>query len=261
MTKPMIGLPLCRWQLTDRDIGWFHLVGEKYIQSVTGYGAFPLMIPAMADQLDMDTVLDSVSGVMFGGSLSNLHPSFYGDDHPGVGLADKPRDATVLRLMRACLDRGIPFIGICRGIQEMNVLHGGTLHREVHNVEGRLDHREVKDVPDDVAYGPMHSVKLTEGGILHKLMGTTEMKVNSLHGQGIDRLGEGLQVEAVAEDGQIEAVSVIGAKSFAVGVQWHPEYRYWENPQYNALLQAFHDAAKAYQAKKSERRKEAVAMA
>ena len=87
MSKPMIGLPLCRWQLTDRDIGWFHLVGEKYIQSVTGFGAFPLMIPAFADDLDMDTVLDSVSGIMFGGSLSNVHPSFYGDDHPGLGLA------------------------------------------------------------------------------------------------------------------------------------------------------------------------------
>ncbi len=258
MTKPMIGLPLCRWQLTDRDIGWFHLVGEKYIQSVTGYGAFPLMIPAFGDDLDMDTVLDSVAGIMFGGSLSNLHPSFYGDQHPGLGLADKPRDVTVLRLMRACLERGIPFIGICRGVQELNVLFGGTLHREVHAVEGRLDHREVKDVPDDVAYGPIHNVTLTEGGLLHRVIGDREMMVNSLHGQGIDRLGEGLQIEAVCEDGQIEAISVIGAKAFALGVQWHPEYRYWENPQYDKLLGAFHDAAKAYQAKKLERRREAV---
>ena len=261
MSKPLIGLPLCRWQLTDRDIGWFHLVGEKYISSVTGYGAFPLMIPAFADELDMDTVLNSVSGIMFGGSLSNVHPSFYGDEHPGLGLADKPRDATVLRLMRACLERGIPFIGICRGVQEMNVLFGGTLHREVHAVAGRLDHREVhavagrldhrevKEVPDDVAYGPIHNVTLTEGGLLQQVIGAQQMAVNSLHGQGIDRLGEGLKIEAVAEDGQIEAVSVIGAKAFALGVQWHPEYRYWENPQYNALLQAFHDAAKEYQAK------------
>ena len=105
MNKPLIGLPLCRWQLTDRDIGWFHLVGEKYISSVTGYGAFPLMIPAFADELDMDTVLDSVSGIMFGGSLSNVHPSFYGDEHPGLGLADKPRDATVLRLISSGVKR------------------------------------------------------------------------------------------------------------------------------------------------------------
>jgi putative glutamine amidotransferase len=227
-------------------------VGEKYISSVTGFGAFPLMIPAFADELDMDTVLDSVSGILFGGSLSNIHPSFYGDSHDGLGLADKPRDATVLRLMRACIERGIPFLGICRGVQEMNVLYGGTLHREVHEVADRLDHRERKGVPDDVAYGPMHNVTLTEGGVLHRLLGEREIKVNSLHGQGIDRLGEGLQVEAVAEDGQIEAVSVIGAKAFAVGVQWHPEYRYWEKADYNALLQAFHDAAKEYQGKKLE---------
>jgi len=160
--------------------------------------------------------------------------------------------------MRACLERGIPFIGICRGVQEMNVLFGGTLHREVHVVEGRLDHREVKDVPDDVAYGPIHNVSLTEGGLLHQVIGTREMAVNSLHGQGIDRLGAGLQIEAIAEDGQIEAVSVIGAKAFALGVQWHPEYRYWENPQYNLLLQAFHDAAKAYQQAKLDRAAVAV---
>ena len=152
--------------------------------------------------------------------------------------------------MRACIERGIPLLGICRGVQEMNVLFGGTLHREVHAVPGRLDHREVKDVPDDVAYGPMHNVTLTEGGLLHRLLGEREVAVNSLHGQGIDRLGEGLQVEAVAEDGQIEALSVSDAKAFAVGVQWHPEYRYWENPQYHTLLQAFHDAAQAYQAQK-----------
>ena len=245
MSKPMIGLPLCRWQLTNRDIGWFHLVGEKYIHAVTGFGAFPLMIPAFGDDLDMDTVLDSVSGIMFGGSLSNIHPSFYDDEHPGLGLADKPRDATVLRLMRACLERGIPFIGICRGVQEMNVLFGGTLHRHVHEVGGRLDHREV-DAEDDVCYAPIHNVTLTEGGILHRLHGVTQLRVNSLHGQGIDRLGEGLQVEAVAEDGQIEAISVKGAKSFAVGVQWHPEYHSKENPDYDLFISAFHKAVQDY---------------
>jgi putative glutamine amidotransferase len=246
MNKPFIGLPLCRWQLTDRDIGWFHLVGEKYISAVTGFGAFPLMIPAFGDELDLDTVLDSVSGIMFGGSLSNVHPSFYGDEHPGLGLADKPRDAT-------CIERGIPFLGICRGVQELNVLYGGTLHREVHAVPGRVDHREVKDVPDDVAYGPMHNVSLSEGGVLHTLLGERQIKVNSLHGQGINRLGEGLQIEAVAQDGQIEAVSVIGAKAFAVGVQWHPEYRYWQKADYNALLGAFHQAAREYQVRKLEK--------
>lgn len=250
MSKPMIGLPLCRWQLTDRDIGWFHLVGEKYIQSVTGYGAFPLMIPAFGDDLDMDTVLDSVSGIMFGGSLSNVHPSFYGDEHPGLGLADKPRDATVLRLMRACIDRGIPFLGICRGVQELNVLYGGTLHREVHEVEGRLDHRERKGVPDDVAYGPMHKVALTEGGVLHQLLGEREISVNSLHGQGIDRLAPGLRATAHAPDGLVEAFELEGARSFACAVQWHPEWRCAEHPFYAAILSAFGAAVRQRQAER-----------
>ena len=258
MSKPLIGLPLCRWQLTDRDIGWFHLVGEKYIQAVTGFDAFPLMIPAAGDQLDLDTVLNSVSGVLFGGSLSNVHPSCYGDDHPGLGQSDRPRDATVLPLMRACIERGIPMLGICRGVQELNVLYGGTLHREVHQVPGRLDHREVKDVPDEVAYGPIHQVSLSEGGRLKEILGCSQMRVNSLHGQGIDRLGQGLQVEAICEDGQIEALSVIDAPGFAMGVQWHPEYRYWENPEYHALLNAFHQAARAYQAKQIKRGKAAA---
>ena len=113
-------------------------------------------------------------------------------------------------------------------------------------------------MPDDVAYGPMHKVALTEGCVLHQQLGEREISVNSLHGQGIDRLRDGLHVETVCEDGQIEAVSVKGAKAFAVGVQWHPEYRYWEKADYNALIGAFHEAAREYQARKLVKRKEAV---
>jgi putative glutamine amidotransferase len=247
MNKPLIGLSLCRWQLKDRDEGWFHLVGEKYIKSITDYDAFPLMVPAMADKLDLQTVLDTVSGLMFGGSISNVHPRFYGEAHAGVGLADPQRDTTVLRLMRAAIDRGIPVFGICRGIQEMNVLFGGTLHREVHAIPGRLDHREVTGVPDTIAYAPKHAVHLSPGGLLEGIFATREMQVNSLHGQGVAELGEGLQVEAVAEDGQIEAISVVGAKNFALGVQWHPEYRYWQYPQHDQLMRAFHQAVRDYQ--------------
>ena len=245
MRKSLIALSLCRWQLKDRDEGWYHLVGEKYVRVITNYGAFPFTVPALASDLDIDTVLDNVSGVLFGGSISNIHPSFYGDDSEGAGLEDRDRDATVFPLMAAAIARGIPVLGICRGIQEMNVLFGGTLHRHVHEVGGRLDHREV-DAEDDVCYAPIHNVTLTEGGILHRLHGVTQLRVNSLHGQGIDRLGEGLQVEAVAEDGQIEAISVKGAKSFAVGVQWHPEYHSKENPDYDLFISAFHKAVQDY---------------
>ncbi|HWR79153.1 MAG TPA: gamma-glutamyl-gamma-aminobutyrate hydrolase family protein [Pseudomonas sp.] len=250
MSKPLIGLSLCRWLLKDRDEGWFHLVGEKYVKVITGYDAFPLMVPALGDKLDIEPILQHCSGILFSGSVSNIHPSFYGEDHEGAGLADKPRDATVLRLMAAAIERGIPVLGICRGIQEMNVLYGGTLHRHVHEVPGRLDHREIPDVEDDVCYAPVHAVKLTEGGVLHGIHGVTELNVNSLHGQGIDRVGEGLLVEAVAPDGQVEAISVKGSKAFAVGVQWHPEYHPKENPDYDLFIRAFHTAVREYQQKK-----------
>jgi len=194
--------------------------------------------------------LDNVSGVIFGGSISNIHPSFYGENGEAAGLEDKDRDATVFPLMAAAIARGIPVLGICRGIQEMNVLYGGTLHRHVHEVDGRLDHRE-RDEEDDICYAPIHGVSLTEGGVLHGIHGVTQLRVNSLHGQGINRVGEGLQVEAVAEDGQIEAVSVKGAKSFAVGVQWHPEYHSKENPDYDVFISAFHAAVKDYELSRS----------
>lgn len=247
MNKPLIGLSLCRWLLKDRDEGWFHLVGEKYVKVITGYDAFPLAVPALADKVDIDTVLENVSGLLFSGSVSNIHPSFYGDEHAGDGLEDKDRDATSLRLMAAAIERGVPVLGICRGIQEMNVLYGGTLHRQVHEVPGRLDHREKPDVEDDICYAPVHRIRLTEGGILHGIHGVSELNVNSLHGQGIDRVGEGLLVEAVAEDGQIEAISVKDAKNFAVGVQWHPEYHPKENPDYDIFIRAFHKAVRDYQ--------------
>jgi putative glutamine amidotransferase len=250
MRKPLIALSLCRWQLKDRDEGWYHLVGEKYVRVITNYGAFPFAVPALASDIDIDTVLDNVSGVIFGGSISNIHPSFYGDDSDGAGLEDKDRDATVFPLMAAAIARGIPVLGICRGIQEMNVLYGGTLYRHVHEVEGRLDHREL-DEEDEICYAPIHDITLTKGGVLHGIHGVTQLRVNSLHGQGIARLGEGLQVEAVAEDGQIEAISVKGAKSFAVAVQWHPEYHSKENPDYDLFMTAFHNAVKAYELSRS----------
>ena len=150
--------------MKDRDEGWYHLVGEKYIRVITNYGALPFAVPALAGDLDIDAVLDNVSGVLFGGSISNIHPRFYGDASEGAGLEDRERDATVFSLMAAAIERGIPVLGICRGIQEMNVLFGGTLHRHVHEVAGRLDHREV-DAEDDVCYAPTHDVMLVEGGV------------------------------------------------------------------------------------------------
>jgi putative glutamine amidotransferase len=173
-----------------------------------------------------------------------VHPSQYGGEpsHPEI-LHDPERDATTLPLIREAVRRELPILAICRGIQELNVALGGTLHQRVHEVPGRLNHRSRKDSPDG-PYGPAHSVALTPGGLLALLAGTAEVMVNSLHSQGIDRPAPRLRVEAMAPDGQIEAVSLLGAR-FVVGVQWHPEYKVLENPLSKALFSAFADACDA----------------
>lgn len=255
MKKPLIGLTLCRWLLKDRDEGWFHLVGEKYIKVITGYGGFPLMVPAIADELDMDLVLDNVSGIIFSGSVSNIHPSNYGGVAEDSDFNDRDRDATVFKLMPAAIERGIPIYGACRGIQELNVLYGGTLHRKVYELPGKLDHREryaqdeTGHIDDTICYAPVHDVTFPEGGILHRATGVKTMKVNSLHGQGVDKVGDGLQVEAVAEDGLVEGLSVKGAKGFTLMTQFHPEYRWWERKEYDGINKAFHEAVREYHAK------------
>jgi putative glutamine amidotransferase len=183
---------------------------------------------------------------MFTGSYSNVEPYHYSGppSDPGT-LHDPARDATTLPLIRKAVASGIPVLGICRGFQEMNVAFGGTLHQKVHEVEGRRDHREDTTRELDVQYGPAHEVALEPGGTLQSLTGQDRIQVNSLHSQGIDRLGPGLAVEARAPDGLIEAFRVEHAKSFAVAVQWHPEWKAMSNPVSRALFAAFGAAARA----------------
>jgi putative glutamine amidotransferase len=150
---------------------------------------------------------------------------------------------TTLPLLREALAQGLPIFAICRGLQELNVALGGTLHQQVHILEGKLDHRMPQGVAYEEAYGVRHAVSIVPGGLLHRLLGQTEIQVNSLHWQAIDRLAERLTVEAVAPDGVIEAVSVPNARDFVLGVQWHPEYRATENPLSMQLFRAFAEAA------------------
>jgi putative glutamine amidotransferase len=143
----------------------------------------------------------------------------------------------------------VPLLAICRGIQELNVALGGTLHQEVHELPGRLDHRSNKSVPMHERYEAAHQIRLTPGGTLQALLGgAAEIEVNSLHGQAIDRLAPGLAVEAIAQDGTIEAVSVTGAPAFALAVQWHPEWRVLDNPVSRRLFAAFGAACRTRQA-------------
>jgi putative glutamine amidotransferase len=242
--KPLIGIVADRRMLGQHP---FHCVGEKYIHAVAhGADALPLLIPSLGETLAMDQLLQLLDGVLLTGSRSNVEPHHYQgpDSEPGT-LHDPARDATVLPLIRRVVSEGIPLLAICRGFQELNVAYGGTLWQKVHEVEGYDDHREDPEAELDIQYGPAHEVELTPEGWLHRFAGTTRVKVNSLHSQGVQRLAPGLIVEARAPDGLIEAFRVQDAASFALAVQWHPEWKFEHNPLSRALFAAFGEAARA----------------
>jgi putative glutamine amidotransferase len=222
------------------------MVGEKYARAVMdAAGAMPLLIPALAEELGFDELLERVDGLVFTGSPSNVAPHLYQGrpSDPGT-LHDPARDATTLPLIRKAVEAGIPVFGICRGFQEMNVAFGGTLHQKLHELPGHLDHRDDTSKPLDVQYGPAHEVMLEEGGLLRTLAATASIQVNSLHSQGIDQLGDPLAVEARAPDGVVEAFRVRAARRFAVAVQWHPEWKVMSNPFSRALFAAFGQASR-----------------
>ena len=242
---PIVGVPAC---LVEADRFGFHQVGDKYVTGVLdGAGALPLLIPALGARLDPAHLLPCLDGLLVTGSPSNVAPQHYGGpaaapDSPG----DAARDATTLPLIRAALAAAVPLFAICRGLQELNVALGGSLHQAVHTLPGRLDHRSDKSVPPAERYAAAHPVRLTPGGTLQALLGgAATIMVNSLHGQAIDRLAPGLAVEALAADGTIEAVRVEGAPGFALAVQWHPEWRLRENPDAQRLFAAFGAACRA----------------
>ena len=219
----------------------FHVVGDKYARAVLEVsGGLPLLIPALAEELRLDELAERLDGLLFTGSPSNVEPHHYEGppSHPGT-LHDPARDATTLPLIRKAVRAGVPVLGICRGFQEVNVAFGGSLHQRVHEVPGHLDHRDDESQPLDVQYGPAHDVILAAGGLLHSLAETDRVRVNSLHSQGIDRLGQGLAVEARAPDGLIEAFRVESAARFALAVQWHPEWKAMDDSFSRALFSAF----------------------
>ncbi|MDH1264053.1 gamma-glutamyl-gamma-aminobutyrate hydrolase family protein [Pseudomonas sp. GD03944] len=240
---PLIGVTACTKQI---GLHPYHIAGDKYVRAVAdGAGGLPLIIPALAELLDSSNLLDNLDGLLFTGSPSNVEPHHYSGPASAPGtLHDPARDRTTLPLIRQAIEAGIPVLGICRGFQEMNVAFGGTLHQAVHDVDGLMDHREPADEPLEVQYGPRHPLQVQPGGVLDGLGLPREIMVNSIHGQGVQRLAPGLRVEALAPDGLIESFSVAGAKSFALGVQWHPEWQVRSNPNYLALFQAFGEACR-----------------
>lgn len=240
---PLVGLPTDRKWIGPHP---FLAVGEKYARAVVdGAGCLPVLIPGLQPALPLREMLAGLDGLLLTGSTSNIEPHHYSDEPSFEGnLLDPARDATTLALVPLAIELGLPVLAICRGLQEVNVAFGGRLHQKVHEVPGFMDHREHPDDPLEMQYAPAHAVELAPGGMLAAIAGTTCVRVNSLHGQGIARLGAGLVVEATAPDGLIEACRHDGA-SFLLAVQWHPEWRVLDHPFHLGIFRAFGDACRA----------------
>jgi putative glutamine amidotransferase len=237
----LIGIPACL--VTPEEIS-FHRTPARYAQAILGtLPAVPVLIPPLGEP--MVAVLDHLDGLLVPGSPSNVHPSHYqGGESETPDFHDLERDHTTLPLIRAAVARGLPVLAICRGIQELNVAFGGTLFQRVHMQPERQDHRGGTGTLD-VRYGPKHPIEVS--GSLARILGAASVVVNSIHGQAIDRPGDGLVVEARAPDGTIEAVAMPDAPGFVLGVQWHPEWQYATNPHSVAIFHAFGEACGQFQ--------------
>ena len=243
-SKPIIAVPSDRRVLDPHPS---HTTGEKYLKAIIdGAGGFPIIVPSMVEDISVDEILDRIDGIALTGSYSNIEPHHYGaEPSEKSGFHDPHRDALTLPLALRALEKGVPLLAVCRGHQELIVALGGTLHQNVADVPGYHSHLENKSDPLEVQYGPSHPVSLMEGGLLRKLTGKDSVMVNSLHAQGVAKLPDNVSVEAVADDGLIEAFIVDTAPGFNLSVQWHPEWRVTENEVSMAIFKAFGDACRA----------------
>src|ERR1700688_1812622 len=252
MRRPVVGVIGSAYRIEDRFAT--QLVGERNLRAVAEVsGALPLMFAATPDITDIGALLDAIDGVVLTGARANVHPSRFGTEPDSRHEPyDIHRDDLALALSEACVARGIPLSAICRGFQEMNVAFGGSLHPEIRELPGRMNHRmprlpngEIH--PDlEVIFADRHDVRLTPGGVFAKLLGAETIRVNSLHGQGILEPGRRVVVEGVAEDGTFEAIHIADAPGFALGVQWHAEHEANQNPVNRKLFEAFGAALGKY---------------
>jgi putative glutamine amidotransferase len=248
MRRPVVGVIANAHRVENRFAT--QMTGERNLRAVAEVaGALPLMFAGSPEITDIAALLDAVDGIVLTGARANVHPTRFKTE-PDIKHEpyDILRDDLALALSEACVARGVPLFGICRGLQEMNVAFGGSLHPEIRELPGRMNHRmprlENGEIHPDptVVFADRHDVTLTPGGAFARLLGCETIRVNSLHGQGILEPGERVVIEGVAEDGTIEAIRIADARSFALGVQWHAEYDPQCNPINRTLFQAFGDA-------------------
>lgn len=244
MDRPLIAVS-CDTREFDGTL--WHVAQNQYVAAAAdGARVTPLMVPALGAALDLDVILDAVHGVLATGSRSNVWPALYGDDPTEAnGPYDPARDATSLPLLARAVERGIPVLAVCRGMQELNVALGGTLVAEIQDRPGALDHRAPATGPREEKFAMRQTISISAGSCLAAITGTDSAMVNSLHRQGIGRLAGALRVDALAGDGIVEAVSGAG-DAFLLGVQWHPEYWVGTDPVSAGIFRAFGDAVRAY---------------
>ena len=248
LKRPVVGVIGNAYIVEDRFA--VQLVGERTLRAVADVaGALPVMFAGTPDITDIGGLLEVVDGVLLAGARANVHPTrFRTETHPKHEPYDEGRDALALALVEVCVARGVPIFGVCRGFQEMNVAFGGSLHPEIRELPGRMNHRmprlETGEIHPDptVVFAERHDVSLVPGGAFARILGRETIRVNSLHGQGILELGERIVVEGIAEDGTIEAIRIADAPGFALGVQWHAEYDPQSNAVNRALFEAFGEA-------------------
>ena len=249
--KPLVWLPACHRNLDLSDPGGYTLLADRYAAAVTALGLQPVLFP-LAEADDVPGLLPLVDGVLLTGSPSNVEATHFGATALPTDLLDPRRDKLTMRLVREALAAAVPLFGVCRGLQEMNVALGGSLHQALHGESSLLDHREPESEDLAVQFAEAHDVLLAPGSAFAQWAGGTRARVNSLHGQGIRRLGDGLVAEAHAPDGLVEGVHVAAAPAFAYGVQWHPEWRHEQHPFYERTLQAFAGACRQRRRLKEE---------
>jgi putative glutamine amidotransferase len=246
MKKPVVGVIGNAYRIEGGRVA-VQMVGERNLRAVAEVaGALPVVFAACPEITEIGALLDAVDGIVLTGARANVHPSrFKVEPNPRHEPYDIRRDDLALSLVEACVARGVPIFGICRGLQEMNVAFGGSLHPEIRELPGRMNHRmprlENGEIHPDptVVFADRHDVSLVPDGVFARLLGSETIRVNSLHGQGILTPGERVIVEGVAEDGTMEAIRIADASGFALGVQWHAEYDPQRNPINRALFQAF----------------------
>lgn len=251
MKRPVVGVIASEHLVENRFSA--QRVGERNLKAVAEVAnALPIIFAGTPDLTEIGDLLEVVDGVLLTGGRANVHPTNFGvEPHEKHEPYDTRRDALALELAGECVARGVPLLGICRGVQEMNVAFGGTLHPEIRELPGRVNHRmprtETGEIhPDEeVIFADRHEVRLVPGGTFAQIFGKETIRVNSLHGQGILEPGERVVVEGVADDGTIEAIRIADASGFALGVQWHAEYDPQINPINRAIFEAFGDAVAA----------------